>query len=390
LTSASRAGGLLLSVAAAVLLTLLAPAGAFADGRVLPSSTLPELGGLALDLLQPGVTPQLAPSRTVTWTYQALPGDSLDTVAHFFDVDAATLARNNRLKAGSSLEPGQSLAGRVTLPASSPLPAGLPVTALMMQPWPPVQGQTLTVWLRLQSDVTPALSFEGTTVTSEQQGLVAWALVPVPPLTPPGAHTLTVTVGNRLAVVTVPVAPGLFEFQEIPASASDPILSNQPQVQSETARIDALTAPSSAGQWSTSARFAFPFPTDYPHTSPFGSRRTYGDSAALTTHSGEDIAPPAGTVVLAPAAGRVVLAETLFVRGNAVVLDHGRGVFTGYWHMQKLLVKAGDVVAVGQPLGEVGTTGLSTGPHLHWEMRVHGVAVDPLQWLTGLPQTAGG
>jgi murein DD-endopeptidase MepM/ murein hydrolase activator NlpD len=79
----------------------------------------------------------------------------------------------------------------------------------------------------------------------------------------------------------------------------------------------------------------------------------------------------------------VVLAEPLFVRGNAVVLDHGRGVFTGYWHLQKLEVKAGDRVVAGQMLGEVGSTGLSTGPHLHWEMRVRGVAVDPLQWTEG-------
>jgi murein DD-endopeptidase MepM/ murein hydrolase activator NlpD len=77
----------------------------------------------------------------------------------------------------------------------------------------------------------------------------------------------------------------------------------------------------------------------------------------------------------------VVLADQLFVRGNAVVIDHGRGVLTGYWHMQVIKVKVGERVGTGQMLGEVGTTGLSTGPHLHWEMRVNGVAVDPMQWV---------
>jgi murein DD-endopeptidase MepM/ murein hydrolase activator NlpD len=77
----------------------------------------------------------------------------------------------------------------------------------------------------------------------------------------------------------------------------------------------------------------------------------------------------------------VVLADQLFVRGNAVVIDHGRGVLTGYWHMQAIKVKVGERVETGQMLGEVGTTGLSTGPHLHWEMRVNGVAVDPMQWV---------
>jgi len=69
------------------------------------------------------------------------------------------------------------------------------------------------------------------------------------------------------------------------------------------------------------------------------------------------------------------------VRGNAVILDHGHGVFTGYWHLASLNVRAGERVDVGHVLGTVGNTGLSTGPHLHWELRISGVAVDPLQWV---------
>ena len=84
--------------------------------------------------------------------------------------------------------------------------------------------------------------------------------------------------------------------------------------------------------------------------------------------------------MLAPASGTVVLAEPLDVRGNAVVIDHGAGVFTGYWHLSQIDVQAGQQVKPGDQLGLVGTTGLSTGNHLHWEMRVHGIAVDPLQW----------
>jgi murein DD-endopeptidase MepM/ murein hydrolase activator NlpD len=69
------------------------------------------------------------------------------------------------------------------------------------------------------------------------------------------------------------------------------------------------------------------------------------------------------------------------VRGNAVMIDHGGGVVTGYWHLQRIAVQPGTLVHAGDVIGEVGTTGLSTGPHLHWEMRIGGVAVDPLQWL---------
>jgi len=76
----------------------------------------------------------------------------------------------------------------------------------------------------------------------------------------------------------------------------------------------------------------------------------------------------------------VVLAEPLFVRGGAVIIDHGAGVYSNFWHMSQIDVKPGDVVQTGDQLGLVGTTGLSTGAHLHWEIRVNGLAVDPLQW----------
>ena len=78
----------------------------------------------------------------------------------------------------------------------------------------------------------------------------------------------------------------------------------------------------------------------------------------------------------------MVLAEPLQVRGNAVLIDHGGGVFSGYWHLTDITVSAGQAVQAGDLLGHVGTTGLSTGNHLHWELRVNGFAVDPMQWLT--------
>jgi murein DD-endopeptidase MepM/ murein hydrolase activator NlpD len=76
----------------------------------------------------------------------------------------------------------------------------------------------------------------------------------------------------------------------------------------------------------------------------------------------------------------VVLAEPLTVRGNAVIVDHGLGVHTGYWHLSRIDVAAGQVVKVGDAIGQVGTTGLSTGSHLHWELRIGDVPVDPMEW----------
>jgi murein DD-endopeptidase MepM/ murein hydrolase activator NlpD len=77
----------------------------------------------------------------------------------------------------------------------------------------------------------------------------------------------------------------------------------------------------------------------------------------------------------------VVLAEPLTVRGNAVLIDHGMGLYSGYWHQSKIVAQEGQEVQAGDLIGYVGDTGLVTGPHLHWEMRLNGIAVEPLQWV---------
>src|SRR5690606_17386730 len=121
-----------------------------------------------------------------------------------------------------------------------------------------------------------------------------------------------------------------------------------------------------------------PVSSQYVTTSPFGTRRSYNSGPVASYHEGQDFAVPEGVPVLAPGNGTVALAEALNVRGNAVILDHGQGVFTGYWHLSELLVAPGQEVALGDVVGISGNTGLSTGAHLHWELRVYGVAVDPM------------
>jgi murein DD-endopeptidase MepM/ murein hydrolase activator NlpD len=77
----------------------------------------------------------------------------------------------------------------------------------------------------------------------------------------------------------------------------------------------------------------------------------------------------------------VALAEPLSVRGNAVIIDHGGGIYSGYWHNSELKVVPGQTVAQGDVIAISGNTGLSTGAHVHWELRIYGIAVDPLQFL---------
>ena len=94
-------------------------------------------------------------------------------------------------------------------------------------------------------------------------------------------------------------------------------------------------------------------------------------------HKGADFAAPTGTPILASAAGRVVRAGRAGGYGNMVEVDHGKGLHTRYAHMSKISVKAGQRVTQGQTIGAVGSTGLATGPHLHYEVWQNGVAANP-------------
>lgn len=131
----------------------------------------------------------------------------------------------------------------------------------------------------------------------------------------------------------------------------------------------------------------FTSPAVYPDqfTSFFGTRRIYHGSGTDQTiqgfHGGLDFSGGEGLEIFAPAPGRVVFAAPLTVRGNATIIDHGWGVYSGFWHQSELLVNVGDFVEQGQVIGLVGGTGRVTGAHLHWEVWVNGVQVNPLDWL---------
>ena len=116
-------------------------------------------------------------------------------------------------------------------------------------------------------------------------------------------------------------------------------------------------------------------------TSPYGTPRQYTPGTPISYHSGIDYGSPSGTPIYAVNAGQVAFVGNYAVRGNITVLNHGLGLYTAYLHQSKILVKVGQKVARGQKIGEIGSTGLSTAPHLHLEFRLRGVAVSPLEWL---------
>ena len=128
----------------------------------------------------------------------------------------------------------------------------------------------------------------------------------------------------------------------------------------------------------------FRHPVDEPICvrSWFGSRRSYNDGPFNYFHSGIDYGVCANLNIYAPAPGRVVYIGDLTVRGLSTIIDHGWGIFSGFWHQANTMVQVGDFVQTGQIIGEIGGTGRSTGPHLHWEIWANGVQVEPLDWIT--------
>lgn len=114
---------------------------------------------------------------------------------------------------------------------------------------------------------------------------------------------------------------------------------------------------------------------------PFG-RDSIINNEPRAPHSGVDFRAARGTPVKATNNGRVVLTGDLFFTGDTVVIDHGGGIQSMYFHLERILVKKGEEVSTGQVIGEVGSTGRATGPHLHWGIRVNGDRVDPLRLVT--------
>jgi len=130
--------------------------------------------------------------------------------------------------------------------------------------------------------------------------------------------------------------------------------------------------------------FATPFqkPAKGRISSTFGLRRKYNKNAVSTYHKGIDIANKTGTAVYATNGGQVSLSTEWISHGKSILINHGHGIITIYIHLDKLLVKTNDWVKKGQLIGRLGSTGIASGPNLHFGVSVNDVRVDPAQWIS--------
>jgi murein DD-endopeptidase MepM/ murein hydrolase activator NlpD len=302
--------------------------------------------------------------------------ETLFQIASRYDVSPWRVANANRLANPALVYPGQQL----LIPGQELSRLPVPFISVDVYPIPVSQGETLICSVRTAKPVTLSGWLFEREVRFAEEDDVYYGLAGVHVFTEPGLYELALTATDgegRTTRITadVVVEAGRFGYERIPAA---PDLLDPAIVGAERERLDALRPTfTEMRHWSG----PFQRPRGGSVSSYFGTHRAYNEGPYTSYHAGVDLRGPTGTPVYAPAGGTVVMAEPLAVRGNALLLDHGWGVLTGYWHLSTMEVQVGQEVAQGDMIARIGSTGLSTGAHLHWEMWVGGVTVNPLQWV---------
>jgi murein DD-endopeptidase MepM/ murein hydrolase activator NlpD len=205
----------------------------------------------------------------------------------------------------------------------------------------------------------------------------------------PGTSDVAVTLydgaGNVVATLTsivevVPVGWDV-EYLTVPVGGPNGLRPPEDVQYEENIRANTYANVTQEKYWTG----PFSIPVAGPVTTLFGTARSFNGGPVGGHHSGQDYGADIGTPVYASAPGVVAFAGELTVRGTSIMIDHGAGVYTAYHHLSRIDVAQGQWVNQGDLIGAVGMTGLATGPHLHWELVVFGVNVDPVAWTVAAP-----
>jgi len=273
--------------------------------------------------------------------------------------------------------------------ANTPVPANAqtqPAGSIDFKPPSLVQGGTTVVYLN-ENASSATLRFQNRQYPMLHDGQRWWAMVGVGAFTEPGllAASVTYTPAGKQDSVTVAASINVakrdfpvenIELDDDTASLLDPAIVNA-EVAQRQAIFSGFTA---QRMWDG----PFLVPGEGTITSIYGEGRSYNGGPVTDFHKGTDFGGNTGDPVVAAASGRVVFAGELRVRGGTIVIDHGAGVFTSYHHLSEIDVEENTLIKAGDPIGAIGSTGLVTGPHLHWEVIVRGVEVDGRLWLQGV------
>lgn len=298
-------------------------------------------------------------------------------------VDSATLFEaGDALRDGLLFQPGG--AGPGGLPAGAPVPAEPPLPghlygALFALDMVAEAGtyRVVITGFELGTDPSPP----------RMEGSVPSAL-PAGRAPVPGAGPATVAAAPGLAFsleYRFQVARRDFSSEDIPLDPANTAIRTvpDPRKDAEAKALYALLGQVDEGAAWLDEGFLFPVDSQR-RTAGFGDRRRYvyaKGGSDTSVHAGIDVGVPQATPVRACGAGRVVFAAERIVTGKTIIIEHLPGLYSLYMHLSSIKVVPGELVPRGGPIGLSGSTGLSTGPHLHWELRLRGRAVDPDYWV---------
>lgn len=266
----------------------------------------------------------------------------------------------------------------------TPVAATAPLLlALALHPPSPAPGQVALLALRTSpTAVSVEASVEGRPLHLVRAGEGWEALVGIDLFSKPGPRRIRVEArsGEESARGTLRfrVRPKRYPMERLKLPPEKVELSPEDlaRVEREKGRLDALwTRDEAPPLWASSER-PFVEPVTGGIIGRFGLRRVI-NGEPRSPHTGEDRRAPEGEPVVSAGGGVVALVDELFFSGRSVVVDHGGGLYTMYFHLSSTEVKPGDRVERGAILGRAGMTGRATGPHLHWGVRLQGARVDP-------------
>lgn len=202
------------------------------------------------------------------------------------------------------------------------------------------------------------------------------AIVAIDYFVEPGEYDLSISSNGSVIKRTVEVVKKGYEVQRLtlPKNMVELSPQNSARVEREQRRMAALWPNETDRSWMGD----FINPLEGEIITPFGVRR-FINNTPKSPHTGVDVAGEKGDKIHAPNNGIVALIDNQFFAGKALVLNHGQGIYTMFFHLSKVLVKPGQTVKKGDVIALVGATGRATGPHLHWGVRVQGARVDPLE-----------
>ncbi len=317
------------------------------------------------------------PTPLVGQSYNAQPNDTLLTIAARFNLPPAQVAAWNGLAPFTPIRPGQ----RLRLPSAERYQS---LTGewerIALDSLPAFQGDTLSLYVENSLPGEPSGFLDERRLHFAPSGDGFVSLIGIDAFTQPGAHTLALSGSGERPWTPfsqdIRIAPFNYGSQAITVTYLAPIETRIAENELLAERYGLFTPQKYWGD----EPFLLPVVEPLPITAIYGIARSYNGGAYDSYHSGTDFAGFAGTSVIAPANGVVRFAELVEVRGNIIIIDHGWGVMSGYYHLDSIDVRAGDRVIAGQQIGTIGSTGMSTGPHLHWDIRLMNQPINPMRW----------